>query len=103
MLSLGKLSQLAQVHEPDADVDEAVLDGQSPLLSHSVGYILIKNILAFHDDLDFVSVQEKLTQEFRSVPASGRGKQSLDVQVENIAKKKAPALIATGKAALLTV
>ncbi|KAF7967089.1 hypothetical protein HWV62_35891 [Athelia sp. TMB] len=84
MLSLGKLSQLAQIHEPDADVDEVVLD-------------------AFHDDLDFVSVQEKLTQEFRSVPASGRGKQSLDVQVDNIAKKKAPALIATGKAALLTI
>lgn len=26
MLSLGKLSQLAQLHETDTDVDEAVLD-----------------------------------------------------------------------------
>lgn len=29
MLSLGKLSQLAQLHENDADVDEDVLDCQS--------------------------------------------------------------------------
>jgi len=87
ILSIGKLSQLAQLHETEASVDEAVLD-------------------AFHDDLDFVSVQEKLAQEFKAAAASARGKHSLEVQVENIAKAKAPALTktpSTSKTAFLQI
>jgi len=47
---------------------------------------------SFHDDLDFVSVQEKLAQEFKAVAAPTRGKHSLEVQIENIARAKASAL-----------
>lgn len=57
----------------------------------------------FHDDLDFVSVQEKLAEEFRAVPALGRGKQSLDAQVDNIARAKASKLAAAAQTALLNV
>ncbi|KAH7910183.1 hypothetical protein BJ138DRAFT_1127105, partial [Hygrophoropsis aurantiaca] len=70
MLSVGKLAQLAQLQESGA-VDEIALD-------------------AFHDGLDFVSVQEKLAEEMRAVPV--RGRQGLDAQVEAIAKAKAAGL-----------
>jgi hypothetical protein len=53
---------------------------------------------AFHDDLDFVSVLEKLVQEFKAVAAPTRGKHSLDAQVENIAKAKASGLTTGGQA-----
>lgn len=69
MLSIGKLTHLAQMQE-DATVDESMLD-------------------AFHDGLDFVSVHEALTEELKSAVASVSGKQSLDRQVETILQKKA--------------
>jgi len=47
--------------------------------------------LAFHDGLDFVSVHEALTEEFKSALLSVRGKQSLDRQVETILQQKASA------------
>ncbi|KAH7921734.1 hypothetical protein BV22DRAFT_1095926 [Leucogyrophana mollusca] len=75
MLSIGKLSQLAQLQE-SGSVDEGVLE-------------------AFHDDLDFVSVQEKLLEEMKKVLVSVRGRQGLDGQVEAIAKAKAGKLRAT--------
>jgi nuclear pore complex protein Nup133 len=70
MLSVGKLAHLAQMQE-SGDVDEAVLD-------------------AFHDRLDFISVQEKMLQEFREVASSLRGKQkqSLDAQVDAVIRTK---------------
>jgi nuclear pore complex protein Nup133 len=52
---------------------------------------------AFHDDLDFVSVLEKLVQEFKAVTAPIRGKHSLDAQVENITKAKASGLTRGGQ------
>jgi len=72
MLSIGKLTHLAQMQE-DATVDESMLD-------------------AFHDGLDFVSVHEALTDELKSAVASVPGKQSLDRQVETILQKKASAI-----------
>lgn len=63
-------------------------------------------VLAFHDDLDFVSVQGKLAQEFKNISAATRGKRSLDSQIENIARVKASALTEkspTAKTALLNV
>lgn len=51
-----------------------------------------KLFIAFHDDLDFVSVQEKLAQEFKAVAPLTRGKHSLEVHIENIARVKASAL-----------
>jgi hypothetical protein len=64
------------------------------------------SFLAFHDDLDFVSVQEKLIEDFKAVAAPIRGKHTLDAQIENIAKAKASALTSTSpiaKTALLQV
>ncbi|GLB34911.1 putative non-repetitive/WGA-negative nucleoporin C-terminal [Lyophyllum shimeji] len=73
MLSVGKLSHLAQLHEANATVDNAVLD-------------------AFHDELDFVSVHEALLQEFKSALATVRGRQSLDKQIDIIVKATASKL-----------
>ncbi|KAI0079884.1 hypothetical protein K474DRAFT_1696036 [Panus rudis PR-1116 ss-1] len=83
MLSIGKLSYLAQVHEPEQPVlDEAVID-------------------AFHDGLDFVSVHETLIDGLRASLAGVRTKQSLEQQIETIAKDQATSL--TGRRALLSV
>lgn len=70
MLSVGKLAHLAQMQEA-GDADDAVLD-------------------AFHDSLDFISVQEKILQEFREAVSSLRGKQkqSLDAQVDAVIRAK---------------
>ncbi|KAG6814378.1 hypothetical protein H0H92_010964 [Tricholoma furcatifolium] len=74
MLSIGKLSHLAQLHESKtATIDNAVLD-------------------AFHDDLDFVSVHETLLQEFRSALDGVRGRQTLDNQIDTIVKATAAGL-----------
>ncbi|KAI0065375.1 hypothetical protein BV25DRAFT_1880143 [Artomyces pyxidatus] len=73
MLSIGKLSHLAQMQEDEGAQDESMLD-------------------AFHDGLDFVSVHETLLNELKSALASIRGKQSLDKQVEAIWKEKASML-----------
>lgn len=48
--------------------------------------------VAFHDELDFVSVHEALLQEFKSALQGLRGRQSLDTQVEAIIKVKASKL-----------
>lgn len=61
---------------------------------------------AFHDNLDVVSVQEKLVEEFKAVTAATRGKQSLEAHIENIARVKASGLTetpSTAKTALLQV
>ena len=50
-------------------------------------------VLAFHDGLDFVSVHETLIQSLRTVLEAARGRQSLENQVEMIAKAKATSLI----------
>ncbi|PSR74094.1 hypothetical protein PHLCEN_2v10050 [Hermanssonia centrifuga] len=73
MLSIGKLSYLAEVQETESAVDENVLD-------------------AFHDGLDFVSVHERLIDELRTALASVRTRQSIDVQVDTITKTKASRL-----------
>ncbi|RPD66182.1 hypothetical protein L227DRAFT_539315 [Lentinus tigrinus ALCF2SS1-6] len=70
MLSIGKLSHLAQLHEGEASVSQDVLD-------------------AFHDGLDFVAVHETLIEDLRSALASVRTRQSLEMQIETIAKEKA--------------
>lgn len=105
MLSLGKLSQLAQLHETEASVNETILDCKFCSQSyrpHAIDSLLV----AFHDDLDVVSVQEKLMEEFKAVTAATRGKQSLDAQIETIARAKASGLTETpptAKTALLQV
>ncbi|CDO69523.1 hypothetical protein BN946_scf184785.g28 [Trametes cinnabarina] len=70
MLSIGKLSHLAPLHEGAQEVDQSVLD-------------------AFHDGLDFVSVHETLIDDLKTALASVRSRQSLEMQVETIAQKKA--------------
>lgn len=69
VLSIGKLSHLAQIHEAQT-ADDTVLD-------------------AFHDGLDLVSVHEVLLAEFRSALETVRGRQPLDHQIEVIMNSKA--------------
>ncbi|TFK55057.1 hypothetical protein OE88DRAFT_1674600 [Heliocybe sulcata] len=73
MLSIGKLSQLAQLHEPNASVEEKVLN-------------------AFHDGLDFISVHETLLEKFRVVLEAHKGKQSHDAQADTVVRAKAKSL-----------
>ncbi|KAJ8584941.1 hypothetical protein M405DRAFT_746145 [Rhizopogon salebrosus TDB-379] len=85
MLSVGKLAHLSQVQE-GGEVDNVALD-------------------AFHDSLDFISVQEKLLEEFRETFTSLRGKQkqSLDGQVDAVIKAKATRLREEGRKGLLGI
>ena len=53
---------------------------------------------AFHDGLDFVSVHETLIEDLKSVLATVRARQSLEMQVETIAQNKAGNLNANRKA-----
>ncbi|EPS98566.1 hypothetical protein FOMPIDRAFT_1061291 [Fomitopsis schrenkii] len=74
VLSIGKLSQLAQLHEVNGVVKQDVLD-------------------AFHDGLDFVSVHETLLVSLKTALASLRGKQPLETQIEVITQAKASKLL----------
>ena len=44
---------------------------------------------AFHDGLDFVSVHETVVEDLKKALASTRQRQSLEMQVEIVAQKKA--------------
>ncbi|KAH9952015.1 hypothetical protein B0H21DRAFT_800355 [Amylocystis lapponica] len=68
MLSIGKLSQLAQLHE-NKPIDQTVLD-------------------AFHDGLDFVDVHETLLEDLKSALATVRSRQSLEMQLDTITRIK---------------
>ncbi|KAI0094031.1 Non-repetitive/WGA-negative nucleoporin C-terminal-domain-containing protein [Irpex rosettiformis] len=70
MLSIGKLACLAQAQEDATSADEQTLD-------------------AFHDGLDFVSVHEALAEELKTALANVRARQSIDMQVDIIARAKA--------------
>ncbi|KAH9856929.1 Non-repetitive/WGA-negative nucleoporin C-terminal-domain-containing protein [Lenzites betulinus] len=70
MLSMGKLSHLAQLHDGTRAINQDVID-------------------AFHDGLDFVSVHDTLIEDLKSALASVRTRQSLEMQVETITLKKA--------------
>ncbi|KAH9946079.1 uncharacterized protein BXZ73DRAFT_86275 [Epithele typhae] len=70
MLSIGKLAHLAQLHEGQPTVSQETLD-------------------EFHDGLDFVSVHETLITDLKSALVNIRGRQSLEQQIESIAKEKA--------------
>jgi nuclear pore complex protein Nup133 len=87
MLSIGKLAHLAQLHETEAPADESILDGQLPFCAMSS--VLFIYFTAFHDDLDFVSVQETLLQSFKPYLKPLRGRQSIDSQVDSIANAEA--------------
>lgn len=52
-----------------------------------------KLLLAFHDELDFVSVHDGLLEEFRSVSISSRVRQSLESQIEAIVRSKGTKLV----------
>lgn len=54
---------------------------------------LIACLLAFHDELDFVSVHDSLLEEFRSVLISSRSRQSLESQIEAIVRSKGTDLV----------
>ena len=96
MLSIGKLSHLAQLHEGKSFVSQELLDGTSNFLLSR--YIRLRlSPKAFHDGLDFVSVHETLLADLKSALASVRSRQSLEMQVDMIAQKKATKL-ATRKA-----
>ncbi|KAG2357680.1 hypothetical protein BDR07DRAFT_1490402 [Suillus spraguei] len=85
ILSVGKLAHLAQMQE-GGDADEAMLD-------------------AFHDGLDFISVQEKMLREYREAASSLRGKQkqSLDAQVDAVIRAKGTRLKAEQRHGLLGI
>ncbi|KAJ7172457.1 methyltransferase type 11 [Mycena filopes] len=70
MLSIGKLADLAHVQETNEIADDHVLDH-------------------FHNDLDFVSVHQRLLDEFKPVLDSLRARQSLDAQIDAIVKSEA--------------
>ncbi|TDL24789.1 hypothetical protein BD410DRAFT_813702 [Rickenella mellea] len=70
MLSIGKLSQLAQLSENEAAVEEPSLD-------------------VFHDGLDYISVHLKLIDELKESLSTARQKQSLESQVDAIVKTNA--------------
>ncbi|KAI0797979.1 hypothetical protein C8Q75DRAFT_801881 [Abortiporus biennis] len=74
MLSIGKLSHLAQLHDKEpTSISEPILD-------------------AFHDGLDFVSVHETLIEELRAVLAGQRTRQSLEMQADTVVAAKARTL-----------
>ncbi|KAL1745686.1 hypothetical protein HDZ31DRAFT_35821 [Schizophyllum fasciatum] len=78
MLSIGKLAQLAVVQEQGKTLPAA------------------KDVLdTFHNELDFVSVNESLVEELQLALSTQRGRQSHDAQAEYILKTKAKRLSAT--------
>ena len=89
-LSIGKLSQLAQMQNHDTLTDTTVLDGISP--SRRSGKRCSDGFTAFDDALDTVAVQEDLMQQFIAVKHSTRAKQSFEALVENVLKIKATRL-----------
>ncbi|KAH9981165.1 Non-repetitive/WGA-negative nucleoporin C-terminal-domain-containing protein [Lactifluus volemus] len=78
MLSIGKLTHLAQMQE-DTAVDESMLD-------------------AFHDGLDFVSVHEALTEELRSALASQKASVIANKKVLPLVFKQLVRSLLQGKA-----
>jgi nuclear pore complex protein Nup133 len=91
MLSIGKLAHLAQLHEGETSADEYVLDGLFTGLFPQY-YLTECDSTAFHDDLDFVSVNQSLTEHFQSVLSSVRVRQSLEGKVESIVRAEATLL-----------
>ncbi|KAF8636731.1 hypothetical protein AX17_003534 [Amanita inopinata Kibby_2008] len=77
MLSIGKLSHLAKMYEDIGSAKSDTLD-------------------VFHDGLDLVSVHESLVGGLKMALDSVRGRQSLDNQVEAIAKARATLLAEQG-------
>lgn len=62
-------------------------------------------MIAFHDGLNFIAVQEKLLADFQTVVNSMRGKQknSLDAQVDAVLSAKAKKLKENERKGLLAV
>ena len=62
-------------------------------------------MIAFHDGLDFIAVQEKLLAEFQGVVSSIRGKQrnSIDMQVDAVLSSKAKGLKESERKGLIMV
>ena len=100
MLSIGKLSYLAQLHEeiPPA-INEDVLNSKFP--SSIFLFFLQLYLVAFHDGLDFISVHETLIESLRSSLQDVRTKQSLEQQVDIILRKQAASL--AGRRSFYTV
>ena len=94
MLSIGKLSYLAQLHEevPPA-IDEDILNSELPFRNSFASPFLPIHPTAFHDGLDFISVHESLIESPRSSLQDVRTKQSLEQQVDTIAKNQATSLL----------
>ena len=90
MLSIGKLSQLAQMQNHDELTDKTLLDGISSF--HHLGKHCSEEIIAFDDGLDTVAVQEDIVQQFIGAKPSTRAKQSFEALVESILKAKATRL-----------
>ena len=103
MLSIGKLSYLAQLHEeiPPA-INEDVLNSKFPSSNNSVFLFFLQlYLVAFHDGLDFISVHETLIESLRSSLQDVRTKQSLEQQVDIILRKQAASL--AGRRSFYTV
>lgn len=90
MLSIGKLSQLAQMQDQDISTEKSTLDGD--LFRFPAGRILLTGVTAFDDGLDTVAVQEDLIQQFKTEKSQVKGKQSFEALVETILKVKATRL-----------
>jgi nuclear pore complex protein Nup133 len=61
---------------------------------------VVNAFVAFHDGLDFVSVHESLLDDLKSALSNIRARQSIDQQVDAIARVKASKLIASGRRSL---
>jgi len=90
MLSIGKLGQLAWMHNHDVPTEKSALDGD--LAPSSPGRTFLTGTTAFDDGLDTVAVQEDLLQQFKAVKPPTRAKQSFEAQVDTILKVKATRL-----------
>ena len=62
-------------------------------------------VVAFHDGLDFIAVQEKLLVDFQGVVSSMRGKQknSVDTQVDAVLSARANKLKESERKGLIMV
>lgn len=92
MLSFGKLAHLAQLHESEGSVNEAVLERAcSPYLCSEHPKFIFK--LEYHDQLDIVSVHEMILRDLKSVTAPLKGKQSFEAQIDAIVAQRASRLV----------
>lgn len=89
MLSIGKLAQMAGSEAP---LDDRALDRKTGAFLSYVEHSLTCGLLAFHDGLDYISVHENLIEELRTPLSGTKARQSIENQVDIVAKAVASKL-----------